>query len=96
MIGPPLHIGIGHLPAGLLVATPLLVCITGVGIAPTLIWMVFILLLSMHLNMQQLYQPERYQLESLAASPFVEVCVLSLSLRRGVHSGEVLLFEQLY
>jgi hypothetical protein len=68
-----MHIGIGHLPTGLLVATPLLVILTGAGITPTLIWMVFILLLSMYLNMQQLYQPERYQLESLAASPFVEV-----------------------
>jgi hypothetical protein len=70
-----MHIGIGHLPTGLLVATPLLVILTGAGITPTLIWMVFILLLSMYLNMQQLYQPERYQLESLAASPFVEVCI---------------------
>jgi Na+-transporting methylmalonyl-CoA/oxaloacetate decarboxylase gamma subunit len=74
MIGPPLQLGITHLPMAMLIATPIAVSVTGAGIVAVVLWLLAVLLLNMHLNMRALWEPEKYQLESLAASHYVEVC----------------------
>jgi predicted ABC-type exoprotein transport system permease subunit len=73
MIGPRMNIGTTHAPLILLIATPIVVAVTGVGMVPVLICMLFILFFNIQLNLRSLRQPEKYQLESIAASHYVEV-----------------------
>jgi hypothetical protein len=77
MIGPPLQLGITHLPVALLIVTPIAVSVTGTGTVAVLLWLLAVLLLNMHLHMRPLWEPEKYQLESIAASHYVEVRIMT-------------------